>query len=470
MINRVRRLCNLNESREQTNIARMGLRFADLFAGLGGFNVALSSLGHECVFACEIDPALRALYFENFNLLPAADIRSVRAKDLPQFDVLCAGFPCQPFSKAGRQAGLADPSLGDLIWIVTDIARLTKPAYLILENVPNLLRHADGMTWRSISRELRHAGYHIDCRVLSPHQFGVPQVRERLYVVASRVSLDRFEWPQPTGSRTDLRELLDVMPADAKRLPSKVERAIDAWQTFVDEYGDPLQKPSFPIWGMEFGATYPFQTTTPWAIGLKRLRSFKGTLGQPLADASTLNGALELIPRYARARSTQFPRWKIVFIEQNCDLYESHRTWIERWKECLLEFDPSYQKFEWNFFDRHPNLWNTVIQLRGSGIRARLPDAAPSLVSLTDSQVPIIAWERRYLTVREGARLQHLDSLKHLPNSPAAAFRALGNAVSSEVARMIATKLFGTRTRARSVAKNSRHVMAGKSTNPEAFV
>jgi DNA (cytosine-5)-methyltransferase 1 len=423
----------------------MRLRFADLFSGLGGFNVALSSLGHECAFACEIDAELRDLYFANFRTMPAADIRSLRARDLPPFDVLCAGFPCQPFSKAGRQKGLSDPFLGDLIWTIADIARAIKPRYMILENVPNLLRHANGVTWRAIFRELRHAGYHVDCRVLSPHQFGVPQIRERLYIIASRSALDQFAWPRPSDSCPALRELLDAKPPEARGLSTKVESAIDAWQKFVEQFRNPLKKPSFPIWGMEFGATYPFQTTTPWSIGLESLQGFRGSLGLSLQGAQTIDDALGRVPPYARTRVDRFPRWKMAFIEQNRDLYDSQRAWIEPWKESLLSLESSYQKLEWNFFEEKPNLWETVIQLRASGIRARPPEAVPSLVSLTESQVPIIAWERRYLTVRECARLQHLESLMHLPKRSAVAFQALGNAVNSKVVQLIAVNLFRSR-------------------------
>src|SRR6266545_6481394 len=90
------------------------MRFVDLFAGLGGFNLALSKLGHECVFASEIDETLRLLYESNFGLMPAGDIRKVNEREIPEHDILCAGFPCQPFSKAGRQFGLKDRKVGRL--------------------------------------------------------------------------------------------------------------------------------------------------------------------------------------------------------------------------------------------------------------------------------------------------------------------------------------------------------------------
>ena len=105
------------------------LKFIDLFAGLGGFHLALSKLGHRCVFASELDPDLAALYQKNFGLMPAGDIRKVKLKDIPKHDVLCAGFPCQPFSKAGEQRGLKCPQWGDLIDYVIAILRRHKPQF-----------------------------------------------------------------------------------------------------------------------------------------------------------------------------------------------------------------------------------------------------------------------------------------------------------------------------------------------------
>jgi len=123
------------------------MRFVDLFAGLGGFHVALRSLDHTCVFACEIDEGLRSLYAKNFGLMPEGDIRKISVEDIPSHDILCAGFPCQPFSKAGEQQGLKCPKWGDLFKYVLKILRHHQPEYLILENVPNLSRHDDGETW-----------------------------------------------------------------------------------------------------------------------------------------------------------------------------------------------------------------------------------------------------------------------------------------------------------------------------------
>src|SRR5260221_3731043 len=166
------------------------MRFVDLFAGLGGFHVALSKLGHTCVLASEIDPSLQSLYEKNFRIRPKGDVRKIREDDVPRHDILCAGFPCQPFSKAGEQQGLDCPDWGDLFGQVVKFLRGSEPRFFILENVPNLERHDGGKTWKKMRRRLEGLGYSVDARKLSPHQFGVPQIRERLFIVGSRRKLN----------------------------------------------------------------------------------------------------------------------------------------------------------------------------------------------------------------------------------------------------------------------------------------
>jgi len=136
------------------------MRFVDLFAGLGGFHVALSKLGHECVFASELDPELRKLYAENFpgsGRVVHGDIRKSRSL-VPEHDVLCAGFPCQPFSKSGRQNGLKDKTHGTLFHEIVFILRKRRPPFVFLENVGNFERHDGGRTWRVVREELEKLG------------------------------------------------------------------------------------------------------------------------------------------------------------------------------------------------------------------------------------------------------------------------------------------------------------------------
>src|SRR3989344_7191352 len=124
------------------------MKFIDLFAGLGGFHQALSKLGHECVFACDIDKQLIQLYEKNFGIKPEEDIRKVVIESIPSHNILCAGFPCQPFSKAGDQQGFDCPRNGDLFEYVLKIIKYHKPNYIMLENVANIQTHDNGNTWK----------------------------------------------------------------------------------------------------------------------------------------------------------------------------------------------------------------------------------------------------------------------------------------------------------------------------------
>jgi DNA (cytosine-5)-methyltransferase 1 len=416
------------------------LRFVDLFAGLGGFHLGLGRLGHDCVLASEIDPELREIYARNFGIEPQGDIRAIDPRGVPDFDLLCGGFPCQPFSKAGSQAGLDCARNGDLAGVVLDWIKTRRPRFVILENVANFERHDNGRTWRWLDRELRHAGYPlVQKMVLSPHRFGIPQIRERLFIVAARDSNVSFSWPEPSDEPTSIRSVLD--PAEpGTSISPKIERAIEVWAEFVRLYPKSARKPHFPIWAAEFGATYPYLAAPPMAVP-DAARVARGSLGTPLAGL----GAAELeaaLPPYARG-TKPFPGWKKGFIDLNRQLYREHRSWIDPWLRRLEGFEHSYQKFEWNFDADSETVWETVIQMRGSGIRAKSPRTAPALIASSTSQVPIIGWERRYMTARECAQLQDMGDLKVLPRTFTGTTRALGNAVNARMVELVAQQLVG---------------------------
>lgn len=187
----------------------MSFRFIDLFSGIGGFRIGLERLGGRCVFSSEIDKHAAATYERNFGDKPAGDIRKIDAEDVPDHDLLCGGFPCQPFSVSGKQLGFED-ARGTLFFEVMRLVSAKRPKVVFLENVANYVRHHDGKTLQRTVGMLEEAGYATKWSVLNASDFGVPQARKRLYIVGIRrdVSRGEFSFPEASGRRVRLKELL----------------------------------------------------------------------------------------------------------------------------------------------------------------------------------------------------------------------------------------------------------------------
>lgn len=417
-------------------------RFIDLFAGLGGFHQAAAQEGWECAFACELDPVLNDLYLKNYGVKPAYDIRDVLPAEVPDHDLLCAGFPCTSFSKAGKQEGLQCPTNGDLIFKVLSIIEAKQPAFVLLENVPNLEKHNEGETMRDILRKLSeiYGESNVTKAKMSPHEFGIPQVRERLFIVAARDGLGTFDFPIKSYHTPDIRKVLDADPVGAKPIPDYLVDCINIWQQFVAEFPKDKELPSYPIWAMEFGASYPLDGAPPLERRLKEMQQFRGSFGMPLAECNSYDKLEDNLPHYAQGHE-RFPTWKVQFIEQNRELYRQNKTWIDKWLPKVQKFPHSLQKLEWNCKGETRNIWDFVLQIRASGVRVKRATTAPSLIAMTTTQVPIIGWESRYMTPTECARLQSMDLTKQLPSVPTRAYKALGNAVNVELVQKILKSL-----------------------------
>jgi len=165
------------------------IKFIDLFAGIGGFHLVLKKLGAECVFASEWDKHAQDIYFRNHKIRPNGDITKINEKEIPDHDILCAGFPCQAFSISGKQKGFED-ARGTLFFDILRIVREKKPRVIFLENVANLKKHDKGRTFSFMKKLLQDEGYKVDEKVLNAKDFGLAQSRERIVIVASKNGFD----------------------------------------------------------------------------------------------------------------------------------------------------------------------------------------------------------------------------------------------------------------------------------------
>jgi DNA (cytosine-5)-methyltransferase 1 len=398
----------------------MTFKYVDLFAGIGGFHGALSALGGQCVYASEIDKDAARIYNRNWGIQPAGDITlaaNETTMEVPEHDVLVGGFPCQPFSKSGKQQGM-DETRGTLFWNIAKIIEVRKPKIVLLENVRNIAGPRHIHEWDVIIKTLRQLGYRVSSLplVVSPHRIhpgfgGRPQVRERVFIAATRTdkpgallgeepglpNLQQFE------NGWDIRDwkLSRDLPLDTKL--SSVEKNecaltdmertwIEAWNEFVLLYkennnGESL--PGFPLWADD------------WV---------------PTSDLK--------IPRGT-------PDWKRNFLQKNAEFYTSNKKFIDKWlskHNYLKDFPPSRRKLEWQAQDAK-SLKDTVMHFRPSGIRAKKATYLPALVAIT--QTSILGKQGRRISTREAMRLQGLPEwFDFLDQAPNKTFKQLGNGVN----------------------------------------
>lgn len=391
--------------------------FVDLFAGIGGFHAALSALGGECVYAVEKDREAAAVYERNWGISALGDIKEDTENGVmavPAHDVLAAGFPCQPFSKSGFQRGM-DEARGTLFWNICEILRVHRPTVVMLENVRNIAGPRHTHEWDVIIRSLRDLGYQVssDPIVFSPHllppeQGGRPQVRERVFIMATYVgrrSSQRHIEPavphkpvadwSPEGWDLDkhlpLQPDVELKTAMNLRLSPSEQTWVKAWDDFVVRLRaagiDKL--PGFPVWVDAF-------------IEESELVVEDGT-----------------------------PAWKEAFLRKNAAFYTRHRELIEEWLEdhgYLRDFPVSRRKFEWQAQDS-ASLAETVMHLRPSGLRAKRATYVPALVAIT--QTSILGDRSRRLSPREVARLQGLPEWFDFGDqADAATYKQAGNGVN----------------------------------------
>jgi DNA (cytosine-5)-methyltransferase 1 len=206
------------------------MRFIDLFCGIGGFRQALEEHGHSCVFSSDIDRDAQLTYAENFREVPAGDLTEIPETAVPSHDLLCGGFPCQPFSISGNQGGFED-ARGTLLYEILRITRHHKPAVLFLENVKNFIGHAEGRTLETTLGLLDRLGYHVHHSVLNASRYGVAQKRERIYFVCFRkdLGIQEFKFPDPTDEDVAVEDFL--LPQNDVRLQDLIIERDDLYMS-----------------------------------------------------------------------------------------------------------------------------------------------------------------------------------------------------------------------------------------------
>lgn len=374
------------------------MNFIDLFCGIGGFHEALSQLGGNCVLACDVDEKCKKIYEKNYKIKPKGDIKSIDIPSIPQFDILCAGFPCQPFSKAGYQKGF-DDDRGNLFFNICDIVKHHKPKYLLLENVRNLSTHDDGNTWTVIHKHIIDMGYSTYGAplILNVLHFNVPQNRERVIIMCKRKDLGPLQ-ELPLVPKTPklylTRTLKDFIFEKEKeeqtkyKITGKLKDVENIWDNFIKLLiSNHVSIPKFPIW-------------TDWWD--------KPTDQDP-----------EFYKKYK------------VCIDKNLVFYTENKTILDPWLNASREVKTwlgAVRKFEWQAGDErsddgmHTLLWTS----RGSGIRAKRPDYIPTLVAM--SMIPVYGPESRKLTPNELLRLQSFpDTFEYIEKD---IYKQLGNAVN----------------------------------------
>lgn len=176
------------------------IKFVDICCGIGSFHLSFTKLGMECVFACDIDKDVRETYKLNYDIQPAGDLYDVNVETVPSFDVLCAGFPCQPFSNAGKHLGF-DDTRGNVFFKIMEWVNYHNPKFIVLENVPAIKTHDSGNTFKTICESLKNAGYSVNTQIIKCSDYGIPQMRKRMLIVCKRgnttqtdmLNFDRFK-------------------------------------------------------------------------------------------------------------------------------------------------------------------------------------------------------------------------------------------------------------------------------------
>jgi DNA (cytosine-5)-methyltransferase 1 len=369
------------------------IKFIDLFCGIGGFHQALYKVSHniKCVYACDIDEKCREMYNINYNFKPDIDIKVINEEDIPDFDILFAGFPCQPFSAGGHKKSFND-NRGLLFDEIIRIAKYKKPKFMFLENVKHILKINDGEVIKYIKNKIKKIGYTLQLFNISPHNYGIPQQRERIFFVCVRNDLFNNKNIVLIKKSLNLtaNDILDTKYNAKYNISRELKSVLDAWNELIKKFD----------------------------------------INEKISPTILIHDA------YAKYSSKEFnalPKWKQECMNKNKFILKKYKTHIDKWYtkyKDILSKRSIYGQLEWQAgpLKKNDSIYNHFIQIRQSGIRVKKNKYFPTLVAI--AQIPIYGKYKRYLTPRECARLQSYPDKFKLHKNDRVAYKQLGNSVN----------------------------------------
>jgi len=381
------------------------MNYIDLFCGIGGFHQALKTFNLNCVLASDIDKNCKIIYKLNYNIDLQNNIKTIDPHNIPDFDIICAGFPCQTFSNAGKKKIFSD-NRGLLFDEIIRIAKVKNPKFMFLENVKHILKVGDGQVIKYIKNKLEENNYILQLFNMSPHKYGIPQQRERIYFVCVRKDIynnENIKLPI-SDKKIIINNFLDKKINIHKKyyINGDILKVLEAWDEMIKIF-DVGEKISPTILIHEFYI-------------LDRKKNFD-----------------------------IYPKWKQDYIIANKKIIHKYKDkwdiWYNKHKH-LLQKREIYGKLEWQTgtIKENDSIFNYFIQIRQSGIRVKKSEYFPTLVAI--SQIPIYGKEKRYITPRECARLQSFPEDFILSENDKISYKQFGNAVNVDNVKTIITATF----------------------------
>lgn len=391
------------ETQRDVVLSSSNLRYIDLFCGIGGFHQALNRIGASCVLACDIDNKCREVYYKNYGILPHDDITTLNTENIPDLDILCAGFPCQPFSNGGHKRSFEDKR-GKLFDEIIRIATSKRPRFMFLENVKHIKKISEGRVFNYILEELDRANYFVQVTEISPHQLGIPQQRERVLFICIRKDIydpeKKISIDLPDSIECNVESILEEDAPSKYNISEQTNHLLEVWDQMIQHF----------------------------------------EVGESLSPTIL---SKEFYSNYTKEEFNNLPDWKQEYMTKNRRIYEKYQDKWDSWFEAnreILTANEINSKLEWQAGHKVENdsIFHHFIQMRQSGIRVKRAKYFPTLVAIV--QIPIYGRKKRYLTPRECARLQSFPDSFILHTDDKVAYKQFGNAVNVDVVHYVISK------------------------------